>query len=406
MGESGDMADSGTVTGMEKLSDKLYSWASILDDQARAQAELTAQLPIVDPHVALMPDAHVGMGATVGSVIPTRGAVIPAAVGVDIGCGMVAVRTQYTEEHLRSARRPLSYLREQIERAVPLSPGNYNKKVTGTASRAVAELERLAREENVQPDRFAKNWRLQLGSLGGGNHFIEVTADEQDRVWTFLHSGSRGVGNLIARRFISAAQERAETRGLELADRNLAYLTEDDPAYHDYLAHLHWAQEFARLNREVMMDRLNEQLGRFLDGEVQRVEEVNCHHNYTAVETHFGEQRVVSRKGAIAAHKGLRGLIPGSMGTRSYVVTGKGNEMSLCSAPHGAGREYSRTQARKTFTQADLRRRMEGIEYRDHAAFIDEIPDAYKDIDVVMADAADLVEIDHTLRQIVNVKGQ
>ena len=391
---------------MQKVSDKLYSWASILDEHALAQATLTAELPIVDPHVALMPDAHVGMGATVGSVIPTRGAVIPAAVGVDIGCGMVAVRTQYTEEHLRRARRPLSHLREQIERAIPLSPGNYNRTVTGHATRAVTELERLARDEGVNPDKFAKNWRLQLGSLGGGNHFIEVTADEQDRVWTFLHSGSRGVGNLIARKFIAAAQERAQSRGLELADRNLAYLTEDDPAYHEYLSHLHWAQEFARLNREVMMDRLNEQLGRHLDGDVRRLDEVNCHHNYTAVERHFGEQRLVSRKGAIAAHAGVRGLIPGSMGTRSYVVTGKGNEMSLSSAPHGAGRAYSRTQARKTFTQADLRRRMKGIEYRDLAAFVDEIPDAYKDIDVVMADAADLVTVDHELRQIVNVKGQ
>ncbi|MEE6288213.1 RtcB family protein [Georgenia sp. MJ173] len=391
---------------MQQLTEKLYSWASILDDHALAQAKLTAELPIVDPHVALMPDAHVGMGATVGSVIPTVGAVIPAAVGVDIGCGMVAVRTQFTEEHLRRARHPLSQLREQIERAIPLSPGNNNRKLWGRAPQAVAELERLAREEGVKPDAFAKNWRLQLGSLGGGNHFIEVTADETGAVWTFLHSGSRGVGNLIARRYISAAKDRALDRKELLPDLNLAYLTEDDPMFHEYLSHLHWAQEFARLNREVMMDRVVDELGRFLDGEVRRLEEVNCHHNYTAVEHHFGEQRLVSRKGAIAAHEGVRGLIPGSMGTRSYVVTGKGNEMSLSSAPHGAGRAYSRTQARKSFTQEDLRRRMKGIEYRDLAAFIDEIPDAYKDIDVVMADAADLVTIDHELRQIVNVKGQ
>ena len=388
---------------MEKLSDKLYSWASILDDQALAQARLTADLPIVDPHVALMPDAHVGMGATVGSVIPTVGAVIPAAVGVDIGCGMVAVRTQFTEQQVRSAKRPLSHLREQIERAIPLSPGNHNRKVWGRAPQAVAELERLAREENVKPDADAKNWRLQLGSLGGGNHFAEVTADETGAVWTFLHSGSRGVGNRIATRFIAAAKDRMPR---ELPDANLAYLTEDDPTFHDYLAHLHWAQEFARLNREVMMDRMVEELGRFMDADVERREQVNCHHNYTAVEQHFGGQRIVSRKGAIAAHEGVRGLIPGSMGTRSYVVTGKGNEMSLCSAPHGAGRAYSRTQARKNFTQEDLRRRMEGIEYRDLAAFIDEIPDAYKDIDVVMADAADLVTVDHELHQIINVKGQ
>ncbi|HLV03910.1 RtcB family protein [uncultured Georgenia sp.] len=391
---------------MEQITDKLYSWASIIDDQALAQARLTAELDIVDPHVALMPDAHVGIGATVGSVIPTVDAVIPAAVGVDIGCGMVAVRTQFTADRLRGARRPLSYLRQQIERVIPLSPGNYNRKVVGRAREAVAELERLAREENVQPASFAKNWQLQLGSLGGGNHFIEVVADEAGQVWTFLHSGSRGVGNQIARRFISAAQRATERRGVELPDRNLAYLTVDDPDFHTYLSHLHWAQEFARLNREVMMDRVVEQLGLFMGEPVQRREEVNCHHNYTAVETHFGAERIVSRKGAIAAHRGVRGLIPGSMGTRSYVVTGKGNEMSLCSAPHGAGRVYSRSQARRTFTQQDLRDRMKGIEFRDSAAFIDEIPDAYKDVDVVMEDAADLVHVDHVLRQLVNVKGE
>ena len=391
---------------MEQITDKLYSWASIIDDQALAQARVTAELDIVDPHVALMPDAHVGIGATVGSVIPTVDAVIPAAVGVDIGCGMVAVRTQFTADQLRSARRPLSHLRQQIERVIPLSPGNYNRKVVGHARDAVTELERLAREENVQPASFAKNWQLQLGSLGGGNHFIEVVADEEGQVWTFLHSGSRGVGNQIARRFITAAQRATERRGTELPDRNLAYLTVDDPDFHTYLSHLHWAQEFARLNREVMMDRVVEQLGLLMAEPVQRREEVNCHHNYTAVETHFGAERIVSRKGAIAAHTGVRGLIPGSMGTRSYVVTGKGNEMSLCSAPHGAGRVYSRSQARRTFTQDDLRERMKGIEFRDSPAFIDEIPDAYKDVDVVMADAADLVRVDHVLRQLVNVKGQ
>lgn len=391
---------------MEKINDKLYSWASILADNALEQAKLTAQLPIIDPHVALMPDAHLGMGATVGSVIPTVDAVIPAAVGVDIGCGMVAVRTQFTEDQVRRTRRPLSYLREQIERAVPLSPGRYNRKVWGLAPEAIVELERLADDQGVQPEDFAKNWRLQLGSLGGGNHFIEVTVDENDAVWTFLHSGSRGVGNRIARRFITAAQQRAEQRGDELPDRDLAYLTIDDVEYAEYLSHLHWAQEFARLNREVMMDRVVDQLGRLMDTEVARLEEVNCHHNYTAAEEHFGKEVLVSRKGAIAAHTGVRGLIPGSMGTRSYVVTGKGNEMSLCSAPHGAGREYSRSQARRSFTQADLRERMAGIEYRDLAAFVDEIPDAYKDIDIVMRDAADLVSVDHVLRQIVNVKGQ
>lgn len=391
---------------MEKINEKLYSWASILDAKALEQAKLTATLPFIDPHVALMPDAHVGMGATVGSVIPTRGAVIPAAVGVDIGCGMVAVRTQFTEDQVRSQRRPLAALREEIERAVPLSPGRYNRREWGGAESYNDQLEELALDQGVTPGDVAGNWRLQLGSLGGGNHFIEVTADEAGSVWTFLHSGSRGVGNRIARRFIQAAQDLAFQKSRDLPHRDLAYLTEDDAAYPEYLSHLHWAQEFARLNRELMMDRVIDQLGRHMDAEVQRLEEVNCHHNYTETEEHFGTKVLVSRKGAIAAHRGVKGLIPGSMGAASYVVTGKGNEMSLCSAPHGAGRAYSRTEARKTFTQDDLRRRMAGIEYRDLAAFIDEIPDAYKDIDIVMADAADLVSVDHVLRQFINVKGE
>jgi len=391
---------------MRKLKHKLYSWASILDGQARAQAELTAALDIVAPHVALMPDAHPGMGSTVGSVIPTVDAIIPAAVGVDIGCGMVAVRTQFRGEELRAQRRGLAFLREQIERAIPLSPGHYNRKEWGTAPQAIAELEQLAGAREVAPEDFGKNWRLQLGSLGGGNHFIEITVDEDDQAWAFLHSGSRGVGNQIARRFIRQAKDLTEQKSRPISDFNLSYLADSDPGYVEYLRHLDWAQEFARLNREVMMDRVLEQIGRYMDVDIQRLEAVNCHHNYTVREEHFGIDVWVSRKGAIAAQAGVRGLIPGSMGTASYVVVGKGNPMSLNSAPHGAGRQYSRSQARKAFTQADLRAQMGDIEYRDLAAFVDEIPSAYKDIDTVMRDSEDLVQIEHTLRQIVNVKGQ
>lgn len=396
----------GTLSVMEQITDKLYSWASLVDEETLEQARRSAAMPFVDPHVALMPDAHQGIGATVGSVIPTVGAVMPAAVGVDIGCGMVAVRTQFSEERLRGSGRPLVQLREQIERAVPLSPGQHNRKVSGAAAAAVARLEALAEDDGVRPAAFAKHWRRQLGSLGGGNHFIEISADEQGDVWVFLHSGSRGVGNRIARHFIETAKRRTSARPIALPHRDLAYLTDDDAAFHDYLAHLHWAQEFARLNREVMKERVIDQLGRFMGAEVERVEEVNAHHNYTAREEHFGKQVLLSRKGAIDAHEGVPGLIPGSMGTASYVVTGKGNEMALHSAPHGAGRAYSRTKARRTFTQDDLRRRMSGIEYRDLPDFVDEIPDAYKDIDAVMADAADLVSVDHTLHQLLNVKGQ
>lgn len=391
---------------MHKINDRLYSWASLIDDQALAQAELTAEMEFIYPHLALMPDAHPGMGATVGSVIPTVDAVIPAAVGVDIGCGMVAVRTQCTADQLHAQRRPPAFLREQIERVVPVSPGKYNRKEWGSAPAAITELQALATANGVAPADFAANWRLQLGTLGGGNHFIEVVADEEDVVWAFLHSGSRGIGNRIARHFITAAQRLAERHTRQLSERDLSFLSTQDEEYDTYLAHLHWAQEFARLNREVMMDRVVDEIGRFLDRHVERRQEITCHHNYTERETHFGRDVLVSRKGAIAAHEGLRGLIPGSMGAASYVVTGAGNAMALASAPHGAGRQYSRSRARKTFTQDDLRSRMTGIEYRDLPDFIDEIPDAYKDIDVVMSDAADLVSVDHMLRQIINVKGQ
>ncbi|MDK3258632.1 RtcB family protein [Blastococcus capsensis] len=394
---------------MERLSDKLLNWASILDDETRKQAERTASLDIVDPHVALMPDAHLGKGATVGSVLPTRAAIIPAAVGVDIGCGMIAVRTPWSADEVR-ARGSLAPLRGDIERAVPLSAGRYNKRLTDTARRRVAELEAKAEELGHRVlhsvTATAPNWALQLGSLGSGNHFIEVTADEQDRIWLFLHSGSRGVGNRIAQKHIAIAHERARRDGLDLPDRDLAWLDEGTPEFDRYIAELRWAQHFALLNREEMMDRVADALARHMRADATpELERVNCHHNFTQHEEHFGEELWVSRKGAIQAEKGQAGLIPGSMGTASYVVSGLGNPESLNSSPHGAGRVYSRTRARKTFTRGQLDESMRGIEWRHSDAFLDEIPAAYKEIDVVMADAVGLVEVRHTLRQLVNVKG-
>jgi tRNA-splicing ligase RtcB len=394
---------------VERLSDKLLSWASILDDLTLRQAENTASLPFVHPHVALMPDAHLGKGATVGSVLPTREAIIPAAVGVDIGCGMIAVRTPWSVAEVR-ARGSLAPLRGDIERAVPLSAGKYNRKLTDSARARVAELEQFAGElgDHVLPAvaGATPNWSLQLGSLGSGNHFIEVTADEQERVWLFLHSGSRGVGNKIAMRHIAIARQRAEREHLDLPDRDLAWLEEGTPEFGRYIAELRWAQRFALLNREEMMDRVAACLARHMRvDETTRLESVNCHHNFTQHERHFGVDLWVSRKGAIEAKKGQPGLIPGSMGTASYVVSGLGNPDSLNSSPHGAGRAYSRTKARRTFTRAQLEKAMAGIEWRHSDAFLDEIPAAYKDVDVVMADAKDLVEIRHTLRQLVNVKG-
>ncbi|MEU4743120.1 RtcB family protein [Actinosynnema sp. NPDC023658] len=685
---------------MEQISKRLVNWASILDPATREQAEKASRMPFIFPHLALMPDAHLGKGATVGSVIPTLGAIIPAAVGVDIGCGMIAVRTQFTEADFRA--RPLAPLRRAIERAVPLSAGKYNTKLTDTARDRVDVLAARAQAAGFDPGSYAGNWALQLGTLGSGNHFIEVTLDETGRVWLFLHSGSRGVGNKIAQKHIRIAHDQCERRWIDLPDPDLAYLVEGEEQFWRYIREMRWAQDFAWSNREEMMDRVvacvadwtgrdverqetvncfagetqvitrtgtrpiealadgvhelltaggewvkapvrsfgrqevhevvlgrsgavktirataghrwllrsrrgheyeattaelkpGERLqhtfprrpvglavdheaaargfvygrvsgnrstanaggpeaaavlrlfdrldgspaewtterpdldapadvihgwlaGRFaaagavgetgrptlasasredlefvrtacqavgigtfgirtrlrtghddgpgalhlvglmrgdLDPEFFLVDEHrarfeasrhaaeqrgwtvlsvrptgettevycavvedthsfalgdniltgNCHHNYTEQETHFGKQVWLSRKGAINAEEGRPGLIPGSMGTASYVVVGKGNRMALNSSPHGAGREYSRSAARRAFDRDDLRRAMVGIEYRDTDAFIDEIPAAYKDIDVVMHDARDLVEVRHTLRQLVNVKG-
>jgi tRNA-splicing ligase RtcB len=390
---------------MEKINDKLFNWASLLEEAAREQAEQTSALPFIHPHVALMPDAHHGKGATVGSVIPTYRAIIPAAVGVDIGCGMNAVLTQFHIDQFRERGQPLSELREAIERAVPLSAGKYNRAITDTALTRIHELDALAAKAEFQPGNYGPNWQLQLGSLGSGNHFIEVTADEQGRVWLFLHSGSRGVGNRIATKHIKIAAELCDRWWVPLPNPDLAYLPEGTDEFWRYIRELRWAQHFALLNRAEMMDRVADCVSEWMGEPVQRGEEIACHHNYTEQERHFGREVWLSRKGAINAAEGVPGLIPGSMGTASYVVVGKGNPLSLNSSPHGAGRQYSRSKARKTFTHELLRERMVGIEYRDTDAFIDEIPDAYKPIDVVMADADDLVEVRHTLRQVVNVKG-
>jgi tRNA-splicing ligase RtcB len=388
---------------MERLSKRLISWASLLDEKTLEQAHTTARMPFIYPHLALMPDAHLGKGATVGSVIPTLGAIIPAAVGVDIGCGMIAVRTQFTRSELED--RDLTGLRQAIERAVPTSAGAYNRKIVATAAPRIAELEELAEQAGFDPGDYAGHWRRQLGSLGSGNHFIEVSVDEADRVWMFLHSGSRGIGNKIAMHHIKVASRLCKQWWIELPDPDLAYLVEGTPEFTAYIRQLRWAQHFALLNREEMMDRVARQVSETMGQPVVEEARINCHHNFTQSETHFDKKVWVSRKGAIEADAGRLRLIPGSMGTASYVVEGRGNPVALNSSPHGAGRQYSRTQARKTFTRDQLREAMDGIEYRDTDAFIDEIPQAYKPIDQVMEDASELVEIRHTLRQLVNVKG-
>jgi tRNA-splicing ligase RtcB len=394
---------------MEQLTKRLMNWASILEPNTREQAEVSSTMPFIFPHLALMPDAHLGMGATVGSVIPTLGAIMPAAVGVDIGCGMIAVRTQWTEDELRKAGGDLTNLRYAIELAVPLSPGKYNVDVRDDHMTRVRvnELEEYAGNCGFDPGKISPNWRLQLGSLGGGNHFIEITVDEEQRVWAFLHSGSRGVGNKIANRHIKKAQEFCKKSWISLPHPDLAYLVEGTDEFWEYIRQLRWAQQFALFNREEMMDRVLECIEDTFSGE-KLVEDgrVNCHHNFTEQEMHFGKKVWVSRKGAIEAREGQLGLIPGSMGTASYVVIGRGNKLSLNSSPHGAGRRFSRRVARETFSQADLREAMGDIVYRDDVAFVDEHPGAYKDIDVVMQDSIELVDVVHEFHQIVNVKGQ
>lgn len=395
---------------MEQLSKRLMNWASILEPATREQAERTASMPFIHPHVALMPDAHLGKGATVGSVIPTLGAIIPAAVGVDIGCGMISVRTQFTIADIDNLDR--AELREDIEAAIPLSPGVYNQPYsdefpfTDHTYGLIHDLETQAERSGFDPADYAESWRLQLGSLGGGNHFIEVTVDEEDRIWLFLHSGSRGVGNKIAQHHIKVASALCAKWWIDLPDPDLAYLVEGTDEFWSYIREMRWAQHFAMLNRVEMMHRLIACVEAWTNTAVVESERINCHHNYTTQERHFGKDVWLSRKGAIDASEGTPGLIPGSMGTASYVVVGKGNRLALNSSPHGAGRNHSRSAARKQFTVEQLRERMAGIEWRDSEAFLDEIPDAYKPVEQVMADAADLVEVRHTLRQLVNVKGE
>jgi tRNA-splicing ligase RtcB (3'-phosphate/5'-hydroxy nucleic acid ligase) len=391
---------------MEQITDKLKSWATILDWGTRQQAITTASMPFVWPYLALMPDAHLGKGATVGSVIPTRGAIMPAAVGVDIGCGMAAWRLNLTTNDL--AGMELRELRERIEQEIPLSPGNYNTRTwnAGTEDR-IKDLESTPGAESASAiTGGSKDWRMQLGSLGGGNHFIEVTADEEGFVWLFLHSGSRGVGNRLATAHIKVARELRKND--KLPDKDLAWLEDGTAEFELYIRDLEWAQHFAALNRDEMMERVYRTFNKWYGGIARPLEKVNCHHNYTEVITYDEHMVWLSRKGAINAHEGRRGLIPGSMATASYVVTGKGNREALWSSPHGAGRMFSRRKAKETFTEEQLQESMKGIEWRSDSGrtFLDEIAGAYKDIDQVMLDSKDLVRVDHELHQLVNVKGE
>lgn len=376
-----------------------------IESEAITQIKNISEMPFTFKHVAVMPDCHVGKGATVGTVIATKGAVIPAAVGVDIGCGMIAVRTNLH----RSQLTDLKVIREGLERRIPMSAGKFNNKITPSAELRIAELEKWANGTDLDKKFGTTNWRSQLGTLGGGNHFIEVCVDETDTIWLTLHSGSRGIGNKIGNYYIKKAQELMKQMMIKLPDPDLAYLPEGQGVLEEYLFFLQWAQKFALLNREEMMDRFITEIRYDVFGNndaIIELERINCHHNFTQIENHFGQNVWVTRKGAIQARLGIKGMIPGSMGTRSYIVSGLENPMAFHSAPHGAGRRFSRSKAKAQFTIEDMDKAMEGIEFRRDAAFIDEIPQAYKDIDQVMENAKELVHIEHTLKQIVNVKGE
>jgi tRNA-splicing ligase RtcB (3'-phosphate/5'-hydroxy nucleic acid ligase) len=382
-----------------------------VEDAARRQLFNIAALPFIHHHVAIMPDVHFGKGATVGSVIATKAAIVPAAVGVDIGCGMMAVRTTLTASQLPDS---VAKLRVGIEAAVPHGgigiKGGWKDGVPNAVGRRFADsglAEGLATLEDKHPAIREAQSVTHLGSLGGGNHFIEVCLDEADRVWVMLHSGSRGIGNRIGTHFIAKAREALERRQLTrpLLDRDLAWLEEGEPLFADYVEAVAWAQDFARHNREVMMAAtlrvLREQLPPFQ----MEKQAINCHHNYVEREQHFGEQVWVTRKGAVKAGDGDLGIIPGSMGAKSYIVRGRGNAESFQSCSHGAGRAMSRGEAKRRFTLADHAAATQGVECRKDAGVIDETPMAYKDIDAVMAAQTDLVGVLHTLRQIVCVKG-
>jgi tRNA-splicing ligase RtcB len=389
---------------------KMWTRGVPVEDEAKHQLMNAARLPVVFKHVAAMPDVHYGIGATVGSVIPTLKAIIPAAVGVDIGCGMMAAKTTLRAEDLPDNLAPL---RAAIERAVPhgrapgaRDPGAWQK-APGAVNSAWSQLEPEFAELCRDHPKLAKTNNIQhLGTLGSGNHFIEVCLDEDGAVWFMLHSGSRGVGNFIGTMFIELAKQDAMRHQANLPDRDLAYFEEGSRYFGDYVRAVGWAQKFAALNREVMMRRVIEAAKTVIHKNFQsHIEAVNCHHNYVQKETHFGESVYVTRKGAVSAQAGQLGIIPGSMGARSYIVRGLGNAESFHSCSHGAGRVMSRGEAKRRFTLADHRAATEGVECRKDKDVIDETPAAYKDIDAVMQAQRDLVDVVHTLKQVVCVKG-
>ena len=388
-----------------KVPVKIYT--DDIEEQAYQQLLNISRLPFVHSHVAAMPDVHYGKGATVGSVIPCKGAIIPAAVGVDIGCGMNALRLSITADELPDNLRAV---RSAIEAAIPVG-FNMHKTDRARASTITSLSTGLNRLLEKHPKLLkmrtkpCQTWVRQLGTLGGGNHFIEICLDENQAVWIMLHSGSRGVGNIIGQYYIRLAQQDMARHIQHLPDRDLAYFREGADHFSDYVDAVNWAQDYAMENRREMMRLIVAALQKKLPKFGVSKEAINCHHNYVTVEDHFGERVYLTRKGAIRAGEGELGIIPGSMGAKSFIVRGRGNPQSFCSCSHGAGRRMSRGKAKRHFTETDLEAQTTGVECRKDKGVLDEIPGAYKDIDEVMQNQTDLVEVVHTLRQVVCVKG-
>lgn len=387
---------------IESINARFWTRGVPVEEAALAQIKNTSSLPILAGPVAVMPDVHFGIGATVGTVVATNAAIIPAAVGVDIGCGMAAVRTNLTASDLPDS---LTELRHSIERSIPVGFNEHRDPVAGFDATIGQRFEVLRIHGWAKPGMGSKMAR-QAGTLGGGNHFVEVCLDEQQRVWVMLHSGSRGTGNVIGRLAIERAKEIAKTRDVTLPDVDLAWLDEGSPEFETYIEAMHWAQDYARHNRDLMLAAVLKDLRHTLQRDVTTdMGAVNCHHNYTQREVHFGKEVWLTRKGAVSARAGELGIIPGSMGVKSFIVRGKGHAEAYCSCSHGAGRKMSRGAAKRAFKIEDMKAQTEGVECRKDEGVIDEIPGAYKDIDAVMAAQTDLVDIVHTLKQVLCVKG-
>lgn len=387
-------------------------WTDEVEGTALKQLQNLADMPFIHKHVACMPDVHAGKGSTIGSVIATDSAIIPAAVGVDIGCGMNAVQLSLTASDLPDN---LYKIRRDIEKRVPLSSteghaGAVPMLVQSAALKMSMGLDNILFKAPLLRDRMPvtignPRWVKQLGTLGSGNHFIEICLDEGQNVWVMLHSGSRGIGNMIGTHYIAEAKREMEKWKINLPDKDLSYLPTNTKMFDDYMYAMNWAQNYALINRQLMMKLVLRALGEDLPPFAITNEGANCHHNYVSLENHYGKNVYVTRKGAVRAREGDIGIIPGSMGTKSFIVKGLGNKESFCSCSHGAGRKMSRTKAKATFNSEDLRAQTEGVECRKDKDVVDEIPSAYKDIDQVMANQEDLVEVLHTLKQVVCVKG-